>query len=100
MEEDKQSLDGAWFLSLDKKEDKQTHLDTTSKMHMKTKRLVITLKDTINMAISRPSLLICDKFDPSIIGWQRYGVYKHLKNSMLNVVKLSVLHVLVSKENG
>jgi len=60
-EEDKQSLDGAWFLSLDKKENKQTHLDTTSKMSKKTKRLVITLEDTINMAMSQPSLQICDK---------------------------------------
>jgi hypothetical protein len=51
-EEDKQSLDGAWFLSLDEKEDKQTHSDTTSKMHMKIKRLVITLKNTIDMAMS------------------------------------------------
>jgi potassium large conductance calcium-activated channel subfamily M alpha protein 1 len=47
------------------------------------------------MAMNRPPLQICDKLDPSIIEWQRYGVYKHLKNSMLNVVKLSVLHVLV-----
>jgi hypothetical protein len=50
-EEDKQSLDGAWFLSPDK-EDKQTHLDTTLKMRQKTKRLVITLKDAIDMAMS------------------------------------------------
>lgn len=60
-------MDGAWFLSLDKKEDKQTHLDITSKMHMKTKRLVITLKDTIDMAMNQPPLQICDKLDPSII---------------------------------
>ncbi len=54
-------------LSLNEKEDKQIHLDTTSKMHMKTKRLVITLKDNIDMAMSQPSLQICDKLDPSII---------------------------------
>lgn len=51
-EEDKQSLDGAWFLSPYKKEDKQIHLDTTLKMRQKTKRLVITLKDAIDMAMT------------------------------------------------
>ncbi|KAH8975770.1 hypothetical protein BDL97_01G177000 [Sphagnum fallax] len=67
----------------------------TLDMPKKTKRFVITLEDAIDMAMSWPPLQILDKPDPSIIERRRAEVYKSLKTSTLNVVKLSHPHILV-----
>jgi hypothetical protein len=72
------------------------NLDThTNHNNNTTKRFVITLEDAINMAMSWPPLQILDKPDPSIIERRRADVYKHLKTSTLNVVRLGHPHILV-----
>ncbi|KAH8961722.1 hypothetical protein BDL97_05G064000 [Sphagnum fallax] len=67
----------------------------TNNNNNNTKRFVITLEDAINMAMNWPPLQILDKPDPSIIERRRADVYKHLKTSTLNVVRLGHPHILV-----
>jgi len=70
-------------------------IHTNDNNNNNTKRFVITLEDAINMAMSWPPLQILDKPDPSIIERRRADVYKHLKTSTLNVVRLGHPHILV-----
>jgi hypothetical protein len=71
------------------------HTNHNNNNNNTTKRFVITLEDAINMAMSWPPLQILDKPDPSIIERRRADVYKHLKTSTLNVVRLVHPHILV-----
>jgi hypothetical protein len=75
--------------------DNNLDIHTNNNNNNTTKRFVITLEDAINMAMSWPPLQILDKPDPSIIERRRADVYKHLKTSTLNVVRLGHPHILV-----
>jgi hypothetical protein len=71
------------------------HNNNNNNNNNNTKRFIITLEDAINMAMSWPPLQILDKPDPSIIERRRADVYKHLRTSTLNVVRLGHPHILV-----